>query len=242
MIKVLHKALNILEFVSRDPEGQPLSAIAAAIGEKPTTTSNIVQVLAKRNYLERAGGKWRLGINAYLLTGSASDYDQTVCRRAEPLLRALAEETKTSAVLSVWRGNERYVLLRITDGSPVTVNRKYPEAREIYQTATGILLLSAQSPEIVAAQMANHGIPGNPAPSAEETEEFLRTLERCRMQGYYYRETEDVFEAAAPVRDSAGEIRTAVGIFLPRFRMTDRERTVATLLNATEALEAALNS
>ena len=58
MIKVLHKALNVLEFISRYPEGQPLSAIAAAIGEKATTTSNIVQVLAQRNYLERKDGKW----------------------------------------------------------------------------------------------------------------------------------------------------------------------------------------
>ena len=56
MIKVLHKSLNVLEYISRYPEGQPLSSIAAAIGEKPTTTSNIVQVLAKRNYLERVEG------------------------------------------------------------------------------------------------------------------------------------------------------------------------------------------
>lgn len=240
MIKVLHKALNVLEFISRYPEGQPLSAIAAAIGEKATTTSNIVQVLAQRNYLERKDGKWRLGINAYMLTGSSADYDERVCRLAEPILRRLAEETRATAVLSVWRGQERYVLLRIADGSTVTVNREYPEATRIYGTATGILLLSAQGEEIVNAHIATQGVPLNPTPTPEEIADFRGVLDRCRRQGYYYRQTSDIFEADAPVREKNGEIRTAVGIFLPAFRVNAPEESVAALLNGTEALEEAL--
>lgn len=240
MIKVLHKAMNVLECVSRVPEGLPLSAIAAAIGEKATTTSNIVQVLAKRNYLERVDGKWKLGIGAYLLTGSTLDYDRTVALRAEPLLRELADRTKTTAVLSVWRGNERYVILRVSDGSAVTVNRTYPEAREIYGTATGILLLSAQDDAVIDAHIAAHGIPDNPAPTPEQTDAFREMLKACRRRGYFYRETADVFEAAAPVRYRG--VRTAVGIFLPRFRLENKEETVAELLKITEGLEEALNA
>ena len=59
MIKVLHKALNILEYISGFPEGQTLTAIANAIGEKNTTTSNIIHVLAERNYLERCSNGYR---------------------------------------------------------------------------------------------------------------------------------------------------------------------------------------
>jgi len=241
MIKVLHKALNVLEFLARCPEGQGLSAIAAAIGEKPSTTANIVQVLAQRNYLERVDGKWKLGISAYLLTGSSSDYDRTVCCRAEPLLRALAAETRATAVLSVWRGQERYVLLRIADGSPVTVNGEYPETKDIYGTATGILLLSAQEASLIDAHVAGNGVPGNPLPTPEQIAAFRARLEDCRRQGYYFRETEEIFEAAAPVRDAAGRVRTSVGIFLPLFRVSDRAPLIAALLRTTEALEREMN-
>ncbi|MBO5220944.1 MAG: helix-turn-helix domain-containing protein [Clostridia bacterium] len=241
MIKVLHKALNVLEFVSRHKEGQSLSAIAAAIGEKPTTTSNIVQVLARRSYLERVEGKWKLGIKAYMLTGSSADYDRSVCLCAEPLLRDLADETQASAVLSVWRGQERYVLFRVADGSPVTVNGEYPESKSIYGTATGILLLAAQEEAVIVGHISEHGVPGNPTPTAEQIATFRARLDLCRQQGYYYREKEGIFEAAAPVRDASGGVRTAVGIFLPLFRVSDRASLIASLLRTTEALEKTLH-
>ena len=60
MIKVIHKALNILEYLARHEEGVSLSAIAAHIEERTTTTSNIVKDLSDRGYLERVNGKWKL--------------------------------------------------------------------------------------------------------------------------------------------------------------------------------------
>lgn len=242
MIKVLHKALNVLEYVSRYPEGQSLSAIAAAIGEKPTTTSNVVQVLASRNYLERVNGKWRLGVGVYLLAGASADYDRAIRRWAEPLLRDLAQETKTSAILSVWRGHERYVLLRVADGSAVTVNREYPEAKDIYRTATGIVLLSQQKEEIIRAHIAENGTPETQRPTVEEIDEFLSLLERCRAQGYFVRKKDGIFEAAAPIRDGSDHPGTAVGIFLPRFRMESEKNLVSALLKTTNTMEALIHN
>jgi len=237
MIKVLHKALNILEYLSRNPDGKNLSDIAAHIGEKTTTVSNIVQVLAKRNYLERQSGRWKLGVNAYMLTGSAAEYDSALCGLAEPILRELAAETEATVVLSVWRGSERYVLLRIADKSAVTVNRTYPEAREIYRTATGMMLLAEQDDEVIDSHIAANGLPDmdNPSPTAVNT--FRAVLALCREKGYYIREKENVFEAAAPICDPGGQARTAVGIFLPLFRAEKKEELIASLLRATGNLE-----
>ena len=240
MIKVLHKALNILEDLSRYPDGQTLSAIAAHIGEKPTTTSNIVQVLAGRNYLERTDGRWKLGVSAYLLTGSAVDYDRALCSLAEPILQSLADKTEASVVLSVWRGCERYVLLRIADESAVTVNRAYPLATEVYSTATGMMLLACQPREIIDAYIEANGLPGIAEPADKAVAAFLATLSLSRERGYYIREKESVFEAAAPIRSPDGTCNTAVGIFLPLFRADDREKLVGKLIEATHALEKAM--
>jgi DNA-binding IclR family transcriptional regulator len=132
------------------------------------------------------------------------------------------------------------VILRVSDDSAVTVNRTYPEAHDIYRTATGILLLSEREEEVISAHIRENGIPENPTPSPWQIEEFREMLNTCRRQGYFYRETTDVFEAAAPIRDPRG-IRTAVGIFQPLFRTENKEGLVAELLKVTEALEEALN-
>ncbi len=237
MIKVLHKALNILEYLSRNPEGKTLSDIAAHIGEKTTTASNIVQVLAKRNYLERRSGRWKLGVNAYMLTGSAADYDKALCVAAEPILRELAAETEAEVILSVWRGSERYVLLRIADRSSVTVNRSYPEAKEIYRTATGMMLLAEQDDDVIEAHIEANGLPDIEVPSQTAVNTFRAALTLCREKGYYIREKESVFEAAAPISEPGGQVRTAVGIFLPLFRADDKTKLITALLRSTEKLE-----
>ena len=41
---------------------------------------------------------------AFMLTGSARDYDRVLCAVAEPILYRLAEQSEAQAVLSVWRG------------------------------------------------------------------------------------------------------------------------------------------
>ena len=237
MIKVLHKALNILEYISGFPEGQTLTAIVNAIGEKNTTTSNIIHVLAERNYLERCSNGWKLGVSPYLVTGSLKDYDKALCVLAEPILQELAVETETTAVLSVWRGYDKYVLLRATDNSQITVNYHYPKETRVYRTSTGIILLSEQPKEVIYRYIEKHGIPENADPSQEEVEMFIEQLSVDRKQGYYVRYGEQVFEVAASLHDQSGQSHTAVGLYMPRFRMSDQQLLVDKLLEATKKLE-----
>lgn len=237
MIKVIHKALNILEYLSAKPEGESLSAIAAHIGEKPTTVSNIVQVLAKRNYLERADGRWKLGVSAYMLTGSVQDYDRVLYSKAQPILQRLSAETAATVTLTMWRGLERYALLRVSDDSAVTVNRHYPEANDVYRTPTGIVLLAEQPEETIDAYIAANGVPGSKAPTQEEIAGFKEKLCQQKKAGLCARANDVVFEAAVPVHDVSGRVRTAIGLYLPLFRANDREELVSAMLRAAKELE-----
>ena len=240
MIKVIHKALNILEYLARHEEGSSLSAIAAHIEERTTTTSNIVKELSDRGYLERVNGKWKLGIGAYMLTGSARDYDRVLCAVAEPILHRLAAGTQAQAVLSVWRGQERYVLLRASDASAVTVNRDYPEAKQVYSTATGMMLLAEQSRETIDAYIAENGIPGMAAPTDDAIDAFCASLEQNRRRGFYLREKGDIFEAAVTVRDRSGSLCAAIGIFLPLFRADDKEALIRALRESAKELQSGI--
>lgn len=237
MIKVLHKSLNILEYLSRHPDGASLTNIADAIGEKTTTTSNIVQVLAKRNYLERNGGRWKLGVSAYMLAGRAYNYDEVLCAAAEPILCRLAEETASAAVLSIWRNNERYVILRVADESDITVNLNYPESGKVYITVSGMILLAYQPEDVIRAYIAKHGTPDNEDPTDVEISEFCAKLSEYRKKGFCMGDDEQIFDIAAPVSSKGGIVNTAIGVFLPRFRAGDPEEIQKSLLSAAAELK-----
>lgn len=241
MIKVIHKALNILEYLAGKTAGASLSSIAEHIGEKPTTTSNIVGDLAARGYLERVDGKWKLGIGAYMLTGASHSYDRVLCTKAEPILHRLAAQTAAEAVLSVWRGQERYVLLRASDHSSVTVNRNYPESKMVFSTATGMILLAEQPPAVIDAYIAENGIPGILHPTEEAVQQFRLSLETYRRVGCYHREKGDIFEAAVSVHDTMGNLCAAIGIFLPLFRAQNKNDLIQALHSAANELQAGLS-
>lgn len=219
MIKVLHKALNLLETVARCPDGLTNSEIAAQIGEKPTTTSNIVQLLCRRGYLEKRDGRYRIGVAAYTLTGHARDYDGALCRRAGGAMERLAQETGSSVVLAVWRGDERYVLLRAADPSEITVSERVADDGQVYTTATGMVLLAHQPQETADAYMEAHGLPG----TEDGADGFRRELRRIAASRCFSRVKGQIFEAAVPVPlpTDRGGVTTAVGLYLPLFRAGD---------------------
>ena len=58
MIKVLHKAFDLIESMSADKSRAfSLTELANIINEKPTTCANIVKTLCERGYLSKAEPK-----------------------------------------------------------------------------------------------------------------------------------------------------------------------------------------
>jgi len=73
MIQVIHRAIDILEFVARDPERPKLlGEISAGINLKPGTCANIVKTLTLRGYLEKLDAQkgYLPGKQLYTLLGN----------------------------------------------------------------------------------------------------------------------------------------------------------------------------
>lgn len=241
MIKVLHKALNIIEFLAKHPDGKSLWEIAEFLGEKVTTTSNIVQVLAKRNYLEKDGKRWRLGIGAYTITNATREYDGILCTLAEPVLKKLSVITGASTVLSIWKNNERYIILRIEDHSKITVGRRWPEKGQAIKTLTGNVLLAYQSSEVINEYIAKNPVVDDRELTEEQIEEFKSSLGEVRKKGYYIRDNGRVLSAAAPVFNINGSVTIAIGLYgIPIFPTLNTDKIVGDIQKAAEELEVVL--
>lgn len=241
MIKVLHKALNIIEFLARYPGGKSLIEIAEFLGERVTTTSNIVQVLAKRNYLEKTGKLWHLGIAAYMLTTATTEYDKELCNIAEPILKKLSVITNSAVTLTVWENNERYVLLRVENESKIKKIKSLPEKGRVFKTVSGRVLLAYQSDEVIEEYIAKNSVVDGEKLTEDQLEEFKASLADIRCKGYYAREDGDKFSATVPIFDTDGSVKTAIGIYnMPLSGVQNVEKTVGYVQKTAELLKKAI--
>jgi DNA-binding IclR family transcriptional regulator len=142
MIQVVIRALDILEFVSKQA-GEPasLSDISAAVSLNQPTCANIVKTLVAKNYLEHLGRKhgYRLGANAYHLTGNLA-YSQNLILAAKYVMENLTKDLNENSLLGILRNHKRY-LLHIAQSDHDLLVRSRTET-DIYPTATGRILMA----------------------------------------------------------------------------------------------------
>ncbi len=217
MIKVLHKALDILEFISHDKDKvYSLTEIANEIDEKPTTCSNIIKTLLERGYVERVGKRgYKLGIMAYSIV-NISGYDIDLVNKAKDPLKELSEKINASAVLSVLKNNRKYVLLRIESNSIIQVNSTAMDISDPYKTSTGLVLLAYQQEDVINELIIQNGLPLD----FTNKEEYLSFLSSIRKDEYLSMTVKkEIAEVAAPIK-SNGNVVAAIGVYMPKYKFT----------------------
>ncbi|NMB97639.1 MAG: hypothetical protein GYA02_13690 [Clostridiaceae bacterium] len=217
MIKVLHKALDILEFVSYDKNRTySLTEIAQEIDEKPTTCANIIKTLLDREYVERVGKRgYKLGIMAFSIV-NISGYDIELVNKAKNPLKELSESINSSAVLSVLKNNRKHVLLRIESNSIIKVNPAAMDISDPYETSTGLVLLAYQPDSIIDDLIEQNGLPLN----FTNEEDYRNFLSSIRKEGYLSMTVKkEVAEVATPVK-SNGNVIAAIGVYMPKYKFT----------------------
>lgn len=217
MIKVLHKALDILEFISHDKsKTYSLTEIAQEIGEKPTTCSNIIKTLLERGYVERGEkGGYKLGIMAFSIV-NISGYDIDLVNKAKDPLKKLSEDINSSAVLSVLKNRRKHVLLRIESNSIIQVNSSAMDISDPYETSTGLVLLAYQPDDVINNLIRQNGLPLT-FTSEEDYHNFLNSI---RTDGYLSMTVKkEIAEVATPVK-SNGEVIAAIGVYMPKYKFT----------------------
>jgi len=217
MIKVLHKALDILEYISNDKERQySLTEIAQAINEKPTTCSNIVQTLLERGYIERAGKRgYKLGVMAYSIVNMSGYHTDLVNAAKEPIKR-LADHIEADAVLSVLKNKRKHVLIRVDSDSVIRVNSSSLDISDPYKTSTGLLLLAYEQEAVVTGLIKLNGIP----PIFTSQEEYFNFLGSVRTDGFISMTVKkEIAEVAVPITVD-GNVIAAIGVYMPKYKFT----------------------
>lgn len=219
MIKVLHKAFDLLEGMSANKNRTfTLTELAEMIGEKTTTCANIVKTLCERGYLARVEPRgYVLGAVAQGLN-LIDQMDARLIEAAREPMSMLTKRFGASGVLAVLRRGKKKILDEYKSESDLMISKTVHGAHELYTTSTGLVLTSRDHRDFT--------------PEEEQiiTETFgsvyAMLVERRKVisEGYIALTLRSrILEIAAPVI-KGGEICAAVAVYLPEFLLDEDDK------------------
>jgi IclR family transcriptional regulator, KDG regulon repressor len=159
MVQVILKAFDILELVAqRNGQAISLTEVSDESEINQATAANIINTMVSRGYLEHIGKKkgYRLGPAAFRLTNEIP-YEQDLVNAARPVMDALTAKLNESCLLGVLRNNKRYILHAVNSAHEIQVQLR--SERNIYETATGRLLLSYLTEKELDRFIQHSGLP-----------------------------------------------------------------------------------
>ncbi|WP_041257809.1 IclR family transcriptional regulator [Fibrella aestuarina] len=225
MVLVVVKALDILEFIARDPDrAYSLTEIAEGLSMHQATCVNIMQTLVDKNYLEHLGRKkgYRLGPMAYNLTNNLA-YSQHLVAAAKDVMEQLTAQFNETTILGVIRNQKRFIVHLVNSDQDLQVRSR--SERSLHETATGRLLLAYLPPKERDSLLNTIGLPSPivwpeaATPEGLEAELLkIRTAELCVTVSPTH-----IIGLAVPIRKQK-QVVASLSIFLPEIRCTPQKR------------------
>lgn len=210
MIKSIQKAVDILLYLSNEPEKPvALHDIARDLDINKTTCYHILETLQESLLVEKISRRegYRLGPTAYMLTRYGR-YQESLVEICTPVIRWLNKQLDESVLLSVACDGIKYIIMYIDGDERFDFKDSEIVRGSLETTATGQMMMAymdAENLSRVYDRCKQRGC------AIQEQEAFARRLKAIRQQGYAH-------------VDNVGEQRQSFA-----FRIWDGKRTVGAI-------------
>ena len=213
-IRSVAKAMELLQLLSDAGEAMTLTAISERAGLPKSTVFGLLTTMRDYDVItQHADGKYALGLRLFEYGCRASAF-WNISSLARPYLEHLAEATGASAMLSTYE-NGHIVALDQAEGRDSLRIVSAPGARlPLHCTSQGKVFLSAMADHEAKRVLSRRTLEPYTPKTLVTWEELFRVMQAARENGYAVEEGEYRFglcSASAPVRDSSGAVRYAVG-------------------------------
>ncbi|WP_160826468.1 IclR family transcriptional regulator [Actinomadura sp. J1-007] len=213
-VRVLTKAMAVLELLAESEGPVPLNEISARLGLNKSTCHRILNTLVGGTFVERAApGSYRLGIGVFRV-GSAMARHLDVRERSLPAMEGLHRTTGETVFLCVPRDGEAVCVERLDGRYASTHFLRLGGALPLHIGAAPRVLLAALPDAEVDAYLARpleRNTPDTPATATELWPEITRIRAAGRAVS-----RDDVVPGVkafgAPVRDHTGRVVAALSL------------------------------
>ncbi|OGV77694.1 MAG: hypothetical protein A3K19_19245 [Lentisphaerae bacterium RIFOXYB12_FULL_65_16] len=243
MIQVVAKTATILNLLgTRDCLA--FTEVWQGTGLNKTTVAHLLGTLQQLGYVEKnADGRYRIGPQVLELA-------QQRLRRgilselAEAQALALAGELGGTVTIAAFGMGERYKLAKASGEAGPVLDEASGRKSNIYDTATGRLLLAFADASEREQALARHGMPGIHWPEVPDQDRLFAALDAIRDSGLATKGSPDgsIESVAVPVYGPDGHVWAALGSSVSAgfAKPGDSKRHVARLQAAAKQMANAL--
>lgn len=238
MIQVLHRAVDILEFIAKTPrKAAGLAEIADHLKLNRATCANILKTLADRNLIEQNEKKeYLFGPLLYRLT-NGSFYSADLVEAARDVMEELTAHLNESTILAIIHKNKRITIHEMEGGHDLHVKNRME--KEVYETATGRLLLAFYNDKERESFIRKKGLPSEDIwPKAVNKEGLFKVLDKIKNDQLSAQTSRrHVVGFAVPVYKKE-KVVASLGVFLPEARLSEnrKEEIIKLLQRAGEVI------
>lgn len=221
-IQSITRAMNILKFIAASDNSATLGSISAGVSLGTSTVHNILRTLKQGGFVLQleAGGPYSIGFEVLNLAHTVENSNsKNILARLS--MEALSKKYNESVNLSEFV-DEMMVYVGIVECTHDVRIMNYIGKRNLpHVTGAGKVLLAWQPQEVIDDYL-RRPLERKTSRTITEADQLRTVLNRIHDQGYGLDEGEyqdDIWCAAAPVKNSHGEVPCAVSISFPANRI-----------------------
>jgi DNA-binding IclR family transcriptional regulator len=215
-IQVVAKAAAVLDLLGTD-DCLSFTEIWQGTGLNKTTVAHLLGTLHEVGYVEKLlDGRYRLGPGILQLAQHRLRH-AIMTEVAEAQALALARETGATVTIAAFEAGERHKLAKATADLGPVLDPASDRKVNLYDTATGRLLLAFADDKEREQAFARQGMPGERWPEVKERRDLVSKLNALRRSGVAVKVGSDgqAESVAVPVFGPDGRAWAALGISVP---------------------------
>jgi DNA-binding IclR family transcriptional regulator len=221
-LQALDRAFAVLDLLADSPAPLGLAEVAAALSLHKSTAHRFLMVLERHRMVERAQGKFRLGLRLCDF-GSRAIEQYDLRDRAQLHLKLLVAEVEETAHLCILEKTHMVYIDKQEPERTIRMTSRVGASSPIHCTAVGKAILATMTrarveqllPELRLERFTRHTMTTRDA--------LFKELERTSRRGYAVDDEEreeGVRCAGVAILDTRGEAVAAVSVSGPAFRVT----------------------
>jgi len=230
-VKSASRALDIIEGLASAPDGLAFTDLARAQAIPKSSLHALLTVLTDRGYVELDPNRrtYGLGIKAWEV-GQAWRAQQTIVRKALPVMERVVAAINETVQLAVLDGIENVYLAKVDCSHPVRLQSEVGKRLYAHATGLGKALLAALADDELAGRYRDRPFPHVDSAPIQTFPDLLAELAGVRARGFAVDDQEytpGLRCVAVPVHDADHQVVAALSAAIPLMRATESQLEVA---------------
>jgi DNA-binding IclR family transcriptional regulator len=241
-VKVLEKAIKILNLYTYTEGSFTLDQIARKAGLSKTTAFRILKTLEKHEIFKYSETEETYSLGLKLMELGGMVYSSLSIRKvASPYLDGLAHSLKATILLGIIKDDHLLYIDKRESESIIRVSSYIGLKRPPYYGMLGMTLV-ADMPDEQRKKLLQLYPPGKITDkTVVDVRELMRRFDQTKKSGYYI-EREEVIDGVrgigVPIRDFSGNVVAALGACMPEFQVNEKvtQRAIKELTAASRSI------